>query len=139
MPHQTLMHQWFEEVWNRGDEGAIDRMFAADGVVHGLSGAEDLQPEAFKSLYRQLRGAFPDIRIEVEDTVREGDKLVARCTVRGTHTGDGLGMPPTGRPVEISGMAFVHVRDGQIAEAWNIFDFQALTAQLTAPDPAGAG
>ena len=131
--YNTLAHEWFEEVWNRGDADAIDRLFAADGIAHGLvdSNGNELQgPIGFKPFFRQFRNAFPDIQVEVVDTVCEGDKIAARCIVRGTHQGEGLGMAATNRAVEFTGIAILRVQDGQIVEAWNNFDFQTMTAQM---------
>jgi steroid delta-isomerase-like uncharacterized protein len=133
---RTILHEWFEEVWNQGREETIFRLFAEDGIAHGITDEEGRElrgPSGFVPFVRQLMGAFPDIRIDVEDAVQQGDKVAVRCVVRGTHTGEGLGIAPTQRPVEFTGMSFVHVRDGQIAEAWNNFDFQTLMAQITEP------
>ena len=129
----TLLHDWFEEVWNQGDTEAIDKYMAPDAIGHGLTDAEgnDMRgPAAFKPFVAKFKEAFPDLQIEVCETVSEGDLIVARCVVRGTHAGEGLCMAPTQRPIEIGGMSMVRVRDGQIVEGWNNFDFQALFAQL---------
>ena len=131
--YQTLVHEWFGEVWNKGDRDAIDRLFAADGVAHGLADEEGVAlrgPEGYKPLYDSFRSAFPDLQIEVVDTVCEGEKIAARCIVRGTHTGPGLGIEATRRSVEFTGMTLLRVRDGQIVEAWNNFDFEKLYQQL---------
>jgi steroid delta-isomerase-like uncharacterized protein len=135
---RTIVHEWFEEVWNKGDRDAIDRLFAADGIAHGLSdgtGAPMRGPEGYKPLFDSLRSAFPDIHIEVLDTVREGDKIAARCLVRGTHLGGGLGCDATQRCMEFTGMTFLRVRDGQIVEAWNNFDFPRMYQQLGVSAP----
>ena len=131
--NETLVHRWFEEVWNRGRAEAIDEMLDCDGVAHGLtdqSGNELCGPEGFKPFFESFRSAFPDIQVSVEDTVTEGDKIAARCIVRGTHRGEGVGIAPTGRPVEFTGMTIVRVRDGKIVEAWNNFDFMTMFQQL---------
>jgi len=131
----TIQHRWFTEVWNKGREAAIDEMMSPDAIGHGLvdeSGNEIRGAEAFKSFYRSFRGAFPDIRVIVEDTVSEGDKIVARCTVRATHTGEGIGLAPTNKPVEITGLCLVRVEGGRIAESWNEFDFMTLYRQIGA-------
>ena len=132
--NKALVRRWFEEVWNKGREEAIDEMFAADGVAYGLGeGGEPLRgPVGFKPLFEQFRGAYPDINIVVEETVAEGDLVAARCTVRGEHRGENLGFAPTEQPVEFSGMCIVRVRDGQIVEAWNNFDFMSMFQQLGA-------
>ncbi|HET9713296.1 MAG TPA: ester cyclase, partial [Pyrinomonadaceae bacterium] len=68
--------------------------------------------------------------VTVEDVVAEGDKVVARCSVRGTHTGEHLGFEATNAPVEFEGVAIVRIKDGKIVEAWNHFDFLEMNKQL---------
>ena len=91
--NETLVRRWFEEVWNKGRADAIDEMFACEGIAHGLSeeSSSDLcGPEGFKPFFESFRRAFPDLQVTVEDTVVEGDKIAARCSVRATHTGRGF-------------------------------------------------
>ena len=129
----TVAHRWFEQVWNQQREDAIDELLAKDCIAHGLvdaTGAEVRGPEGFKAFYRGYRQMFPDMRISVEDTVVEGDSVAARCVVTATHTGPGITSAPTGKPVTITGMCFLRIKDGQIAEAWNNFDFLTLYQQL---------
>ena len=128
-----VMHRWFEEVWNKGREEAIDEMFATDGIAHGLvgeNGQELKGPADFKSFFRKFRDAFPDIHVTVEDCVTEGDKATARCRVTAIHKGGGLGVAATNKPVEFEGISIVRVRDGKIVEAWNNFDFLSLNQQI---------
>jgi steroid delta-isomerase-like uncharacterized protein len=131
--NKALFRRWFEEVWNQGRAEAIDELFAADGVAHGLAGAggEEMRgPAGFREFHRSFREAFPDIRITVEDILAEGDKVAVRCAVRATHRTDSLGFAATDRPVDFEGMCIVRVRDGQIVEAWNSFDFMSMYQQL---------
>ena len=133
--NKALFQRWFEEVWNKGRAEAIDEMFAADGVAHGLtdaSGAELRGPAHFREFHRSFREAFPDIRVTVEDVLAEGDKVSGRCSVRGTHRSDALGFAVTNRAVAFDGMCIVRIRDGQIVEAWNNFDFLSMYQQLGA-------
>ena len=133
--NKALIHRWFEEVWNKGREEAIDEMFAEDGIAHGLAqdAAEPLRgATGFKPFFQKFRDAFPDIEVVVEDTVSEGDKVAARCTVRGKHQSDSLGFAATQQPMEITGISIVRVRDGKIVEAWNNFDFMSMFRQLGA-------
>jgi steroid delta-isomerase-like uncharacterized protein len=128
-----VLHRWFEEVWNKKREEAIDELFAEEGVAHGLAdenGEELRGPAGFKPFFRRFRDAFPDIEVIVEDCVCEGDKTAARCTVRAKHTGEGLGVAATGNPVEFTGICIVRVQDGKIVEAWNNFDFMSLNQQI---------
>lgn len=133
--NKALVYRWFEEVWRKGRAEAIDEMLAAEGVAHGLadeSGAPLRGPEGFKPFFRKFREAFPDIEINIDDIITEGDTVAARCTVRATHTGDSLGIEATQQAVEFTGMTMLRVKDGQIAEAWNNFDFLKLFQQIGA-------
>jgi predicted ester cyclase len=133
MSNAAIIRRWFEEVWNQGREETIDAL-AVEGVIsHGiadLNGNPVTSIPAFKVYWRQVRAAIPDIRIAVEDTISEGDKVMARCVVTGTHTGPGFTESPTHSPVSISGMCMVRLVEGRIAEAWNCFDFASLYQQL---------
>jgi steroid delta-isomerase-like uncharacterized protein len=131
----AFIRRWFEEVWNKGREEAVDELFDEKGVAHGLADetGEPLRGAAgFKPFFRRFREAFPEIEVTVEDTVSEGDKVAARCTVRGAHRGDTLGFAATNRPVEFTGICIVRVSQGKIVEAWNNFDFMAMLGQLGA-------
>jgi len=135
MTDASLIHRWFEEVWNNKREDAVDEMLADDGIAHGLvdaDGNEIRGPENFKKLHRQFVETFPDMRIEVEDTVVEDDKIAARCRVTGSHLGRGIGVAPTNGPVEFTGMTIVRVKDGKIVEAWNEFNFMEMYRQVGA-------
>ena len=82
--YETFMHRWFEEVWNRQSESAIDEMCDEKVVAHGLTDADGQTVrgiEAYKNLFRTFLAAYPDLKIKVEDTITEGDKIAARCTV----------------------------------------------------------
>lgn len=134
--NKALIRRWFEEVWNKGREAAIDDMLASRAVVHGLG--PDLQgPEAFKSFHRAYRNAFPDVKIQIEDIVCEGDTVATRWGGSGTHQGDGLGFPATGKPVRFTGMLFARVENGKLTEGWNIFDQLGMFQQMGIVTPPG--
>ena len=127
--NKQLLRRWFEEVWNKGREEAIDEMLAPDGIINGLNDAEGNPVrgiENFKKFFRVFRSAFPNIRVTVEDTVTEGSKIAARCTVRAIHGGEGFGIAPINQPIGFTGLAIVRLRDGKIVEAWNEFDFMKM-------------
>jgi len=128
--NKALVQRWFEEVWNKGRADAIDEMFAADGLAHGLGDETPLGPAAYKEFHARFHGAFPDVKIVIEDMVAEGDKVAAHCRVVGTHTGDTLGIAATNSPVKFTGMTLVRIGNGKIVEAWNNFDFGAMNTQL---------
>ena len=133
----ALIHRWFEEVWNKGRADAIEEMFAADGVAYGLgeAGIDVHGPATFKPFFERLCGAFPELKITIEDALAEGDKVAARWSARMIHRGDHLGIAATGRKVAVTGMSIVRIRDGKIVEAWNNWDMLGLMQQIGAIAP----
>jgi steroid delta-isomerase-like uncharacterized protein len=130
----TFPERWFEEVWNKGRESAIDEMMSPDAKGNGLVDAEGKPVtgiETFKAFHRAFTSAFSNIRITVEDVLTEGDKIAARCVFTGTHTGEGIGKPASGRDVTMTGMTWIRLKDGKIVESWNNFDFAALHKQVS--------
>lgn len=129
--YATIVHEWFEEVWNQRDVSTIYRLLALQAAVHGIPGGGPMiGPKAFAEFHTQFLNAFPDISVEVAATVSQGDLVAARCIVRGTHRGDGLGIQATQRKTEFTGMCLARVQNGKIVEAWNNFDFVTMHAQL---------
>jgi steroid delta-isomerase-like uncharacterized protein len=128
----ALARRWFEEVWNKGRREAIDEMWDENCVAHGLlDGGADIQGrDAFKALQTRLRGAFPDLHIEVEDVIADGDRTAMRICCTGTHLGDHLGIPPTGKKVAFTGMTIARWRDGKIVEGWNNVDMAGMMRQI---------
>ena len=131
--NKKLMRRWFEEVWNQGRPEAIHEMMSEDCINHGLSG-DPGQPlrgaSGFLPFHSQFREAFPNVEVVVEDVIAEDDKVVARCSVRGKHEGDSLGMKATGAMVDFDGIGIARVQDGMFVESWNSFDFARMYQQL---------
>jgi steroid delta-isomerase-like uncharacterized protein len=93
-------------------------------------------PELAKEVFRTLLRAYPDLHITVEDLIEEGDKLVTRNTVTGTHQGEYMGVPPTGKSVTYSEIFIARFADGRIAESWGVVDALTQMQQLGAiPSP----
>jgi predicted ester cyclase len=128
--YETLLHRWFDEVWNQKREQAIDEMMTEDVIIHGLGDEPIVGRENFKPFWKAFISAFPDVHVTVEDAIVAGDKMSCRCTVRGTHTGEGLGFSPTNKPVEFTGGGLCALRDGRFSEVWNEFDFMRMNTQM---------
>jgi steroid delta-isomerase-like uncharacterized protein len=126
--HKAEVRRWFEEVWNNRRGDAIAEMLAPEARIHGPEALFD--PASFRSLHEKYLSVFPDIRFEMEDMVAEGDKVAFRWTVSGTHTGDGLGVPPTGKEVRFAGMGIVRFENGRIVEGWDSYDRMGMMQQL---------
>ena len=129
--NKQLLRRWFEEVWNQRKESAIEDMLTPGCRVHGLGGdAVLIGPEGFKTFHRTFCGAFPDLRVTVDDTIAEGDKVAIRWTATMTHLGDGLGFPPSGKKVSLEGSTIAVIKDGKIDEGWNHMDITGLFVKL---------
>ena len=129
----SLQRRWYEEVWNQGRESAIDELAAPDVIAHGLKdadGNEVVGTEAFKVMFRAFRSALPDMHVEVQALIQQGDLSAARLVVTATHTGEGLGIAATGKRVTFTGMAMGREKDGKLVEAWNNFDFATMYQQM---------
>jgi len=137
--NKALSRRWFEEVWNKSRDSAIDEMLGPAGVVHGLAETgQDLPgPAGFRQFYRQFRSGLSDIHVTVGQVIAEGDMSAGCFTARATHAGDGLGVKATGRRVTVTGMFMIRWKDGRIAEAWNEFDAAGLMRQITDTGAAG--
>jgi steroid delta-isomerase-like uncharacterized protein len=128
------------EAFNRGDLAAVDALFAADFVDHdpGRAGLPP-GPAGVKQAWGLFRAAFPDLRVEIEDTVAAGDKVAVRGVVRGTHRGDLLGIAPTGRAVTVPLLDLNRLAAGRLAERWGLIDLLGLLQQVGAAPAPGAG
>jgi predicted ester cyclase len=120
----TLLYQWFDSVWNNGDENAIDRLMTQDSGAKGILPDDHPKGAAgFKIFFNDFRNQFHDIKVDVEEVISEDDIESARTTVSATHA-------ESGKQVKFSGMCMVKIREGKIAEAWNNYDFLNLYQQL---------
>jgi steroid delta-isomerase-like uncharacterized protein len=134
--HQKqMMVRWFEEVWNKGRRDAIDEMLLPETVLH--DGEVDTRgPGEFKLFFDRIRATLSDIRITPHETISEGDYASLRWSVTARHTGNGLGIPPTGKEVRTTGMTMIRFRDGKFAEAWQNWDMLGLIQQMTGTSAA---
>ncbi|HSI10849.1 MAG TPA: ester cyclase [Chthoniobacter sp.] len=130
-----LLKTWFEEVWNKGRESAIDELASPDMVAHGLldaSGKPITGTVQFKEFWRGFRETFPDIHVDVQEALSDGDKEIVRCVVRATHKGGGLGIAATHKSIKFTGVVIAREKNGQLVEAWDHWDFLGLYQQLGA-------
>ena len=130
----------FETAWNTGDFPVIDELIPADANDHAsLPGKEpEKGPESFKKIIGMFRGAMPDTKMTILDEFAEGDKVVHRWFIEGTHTGDPLfGVPPSGNPVRFGGITIVRIEDGMVMDRWSQVDQLAILQQLGLVPPMG--
>lgn len=129
--NERLVRAFVEAVINRGDEALLPGLVAADHVGHDPLG-DHYGVDGMRIAVAELRAAFPDLGLTVEDVVAAGDRVVHRYTLTGTQSGPFLGLPPTGRSVKATGIALHRVAGGKLAERWGILDAIGLLRQLDA-------
>ena len=120
----------FREALNAGDLDAAISEFSPDAVIHLTGNPEPLSRDEFRHLGGAMRHAFPDGVGTIEDLIADGDKVVSRLTYRGTHFGDLMGIPPTGKSVAISEIIINQFADGKIVESWRMYEQMKMMQQL---------
>ncbi len=138
--NKALAARPHEEIFNQGNLALAAEMFSPDFAWYEAHlPSLPKGPEAIKTFASMLRAAFPDLRLTLEDTIAEGDRVVNRWTFRGTQRGEFYGVPPTGREVTISGIDIWRIKDGRIVENQQVVDNLGLLQQLGAiPQPQQA-
>jgi steroid delta-isomerase-like uncharacterized protein len=135
--NKALDRRSYEE-FNKHNWAGVEEDLAPDYVVH-FPGA-DMDVAGMKQLTTALWTAFPDAHVVVEDLIAEGDKVVSRATFRGTHQGEFMGIPPTGKQVSCTGIDIERIEAGKFVEGWANWDELGLMQQLGAiPQMAQTG
>jgi steroid delta-isomerase-like uncharacterized protein len=140
--NKTVARRLFEEVWNKGNLTVLNEIIAKDHVSSGPGTLPGLPagPEGSKQLVTVYRNAFPDVHFTIDEQIAEGDKVVTRWTAHGTHQGELVGIPATGKSSTVTGIALDRIVNGKIAESWGIFDQFGMMQQLgVIPVPEMAG
>ncbi|MFJ8748372.1 flavin reductase [Streptomyces sp. NPDC102441] len=126
----TRLRAAWSAAWDQGDVDVLDGLLSPAYVRRrGPQGIEQTR-EGFKESIRAVREAFPGLHTEIEDLVEDGDRLAIRWRSTGRHTGTFLGVPPTGRPVEVSGATFARFEGDTITEERVTFDSRQLLEAL---------
>jgi steroid delta-isomerase-like uncharacterized protein len=131
--NRKLFERYFDEVANGGNLDLADEIFAADYQHHDPANPDPrpvVGPQGVREHLISLKGAFPDLIFDVEDTISDGDQIVVRWTARGVNTGEYFGMPATGKPIEITGMNTWRTRNGKAIEGWVNRDDLGMLQQL---------
>jgi steroid delta-isomerase-like uncharacterized protein len=109
---------------------AIDEFVEPDVVIRTPLPVEATGAQALKEVFQRLQRAFPDLHVSVEDAIAEGDKVVSRNTVTGTHQGEYMGLTPTGRSIAYNEIFIFRFAGGRIAETWGVVDVLSQLRQL---------
>jgi steroid delta-isomerase-like uncharacterized protein len=129
--HRTVLRRYFSDLINKRDYASADRLLAADFSFHDPAvSPEPMTREAFLSFLGAFNVAFPDYQFSVEDQIVCDDKAVARWRFTGTHRGEFLGIPPTGRAVTLTGIDIFEFAGGKIVQGWVETNVAGLLRQL---------
>src|SRR5215208_4429995 len=128
--NRAIFRRYIEEVWNRTNLEVVDEIFDRY-ISHQPDGSVlERGPEDVKRFVGEFRSAFPDLRMSSDDQIAEGDKVMIRETARGTHQGEFRDMAPTGKEMEIKGIAiFRFSSQGKVVESWDSYDQLSLMRQ----------
>jgi predicted ester cyclase len=139
--NRRLAYRWFEEVWNRHNESAIDELFLPQGKCYGFPNPESaISPDEFKSVFHTFHNAFSDIHVTLDDILTQADTVAVRFTCSMVHTGDAMGFPPTGKTVVVGGASFMECFDGKLLNGYNFLDLTKTLTELreASAQPVGA-
>jgi steroid delta-isomerase-like uncharacterized protein len=137
--NKVRVSRLYEEIFNHKKLAVVDDCFAPNVIDHSLPPGAPSGIEGVRQTIAMFLAAFPDLHLTLEDMIAEGDKVMARWTLRGTHQGASLGMPTTGKQVTMPGISILRFDDGKAAETWVIFDQLGMLQQLgLAPVPVQA-
>ncbi|MGH2531790.1 MAG: ester cyclase [Thermomicrobiales bacterium] len=127
--NKRIAHRFVEEVINGGNTRLLAEIVSPDHVSH-LPLGDHYGPEGVRIDICGFRSAFPDLHLTIESMVGEADYVVYRFVARGTHKGPFMGVPPSGRRIEVDGISMDRLRDGQTIERWLQYDTVALLQQI---------
>jgi len=129
---EGLVRRYYEEALNLGRFDRLDDLLTAEFVDHEELRGIPPTRDGLKQKYTMLRAGFSDFAFTIEDLFSAEDRVAARVTVRGTHDGEFIGRPATGRSFAVTSVGIFRITDGRIAEHWGVFDQLAMLGQLGA-------
>jgi steroid delta-isomerase-like uncharacterized protein len=115
---------------SQGSVSVMDEVFAPTFFNHSPSAGASSDLDGYKQTVSTMLAAFPDFSVTIEDAFAEGEKVAVRVTLRGTHQGALMGIPPTGKQIAIKAISMWRVTDGRIVERWESADMLGLMQQL---------
>ena len=129
--NKTIARRLIEEAWNQGNISVVDELLAPDHIPHNSRvGNQPPSRELYKQFIIRTRAAFPDMHATIEDQIAEGDRVVTRWSVQGTHQGVFQGHSPTGNQMRVTGIAIDRITDGKVVEGWMEMDTHDQMQQL---------
>jgi steroid delta-isomerase-like uncharacterized protein len=131
--NKSIVYRWVEQAWNHGDFSSAAALYVPTYQLHDDTAPVPVNsPDALAEFIKTFRRAMPDLRMTVEQLIAEGEMVAWRFRVTGTQTAELLGIPPTNRPVSISGTVTSRFQNGQWAEDYANWDVYSMLRQLGA-------
>ena len=129
--NKAFVLRFYDEVINRKNLDAIDDMVSGGFVDHTpFPGLPATGPESTKAVFSMFHAAFPDLHVAVDEMIAEGDKVVSRATVSGTHKGEFMGIPPTNKSFKVLDITIVEIHNSKLTAHWGLTDETAMMQQL---------
>jgi steroid delta-isomerase-like uncharacterized protein len=128
---KVLVRRFIDEIFVKGNAEAADKLVTSDFTPHSW-GRMPPGIEPLKDAIKRVHAGLSDVSMKIEDVIAEEDKVAVRLTARGRHTGEFMGLPPSGKDYAISETHIFHLRDGKISEHWRDADMLGLIRQLSA-------
>lgn len=136
--NKEFARRWNEEIFRKRNLDSIDDFVAKEFVMHDPSLPEPVHgPEGVRNVVEMILSAFPDMEVELESVVAEGDLIAVRNAFTGTHDGAYMGIEPTGEEVAITVVAFQRIEDDQLVEEWQLVDRLGMLQELGVVEPPG--
>lgn len=136
--NKAIVNRFYKEFANQGNLSVADELVASDFVDHNPPSPDVAAGrDGVKQVFAMFRKAFPDMNMTVEDQIAEGDKVVSRMKFQGTHKGEMMGIPSTGKKVSMGLIDILRVKNGQITEHWGESDNLGMMQQLGVVPPPG--
>jgi steroid delta-isomerase-like uncharacterized protein len=130
-----MARRMYDEMFGQGNVDLIDELLHDDFVEHEAMPGMPTGKDAPKAMTAMIRESFPDLRVEVDDTIEEGNKLAVRCRFIGTHRGEWMGVPATGRSIEVNVMDVLEFEGDKVIAHWGVMDSAGMMEQLGVGGP----
>jgi steroid delta-isomerase-like uncharacterized protein len=130
--NKSAVQRFYQEVINERNLELIDEMLTPDFIEHEEVPGLAPGPEGARQFFAMIRAGFPDFQMSIEDVVAEGDKVVVRSTLTGTHKGEFMGIPASEKRISVPVIDILRLADGKVAEHWGLTDNATMMQQLGA-------
>jgi steroid delta-isomerase-like uncharacterized protein len=129
--NKDIVTRMYQEIHNKGNLDTADKFVTSDFVDHNPPDPNIPKgPEGLRQVFGMFRSAFPDFHTTIEDMISEDDKVVSRITMHGTHKGEFMGIPATGKEISVPVIDIIRISKGKAVERWGVEDIAGMMQQL---------